>query len=1043
MPASADTQPVFFMEDEDDLSQDEASSPASQRTVAATDLPNPALTQTRTLIASLFSPYTIVVDASLPSSSDTLQRRRSVGATEFKRQRRQSDSRGLRPDPLWWHVEPSNLGNIGLQNAVKASVGRIGKPIWFGMLGVSTKEWSDTTKSNVDRKMLEEYGCVPVFVTDEELEGHYNQFCKQVLWKPFHYQLPDYPSGQAYDKKAWDMYLAVNRKFAEAIARQYQPGDAVWINDYHLMLVPALLRELVPNATIGFFLHIPFPSSEIFRCLHVRKDILRGMLGADMIGFQTYSFMRHFLMTCTRLLAVESTPRGVQLEDRLVAVMPIPIGIHLEALDEKRRNPEVAEIVASLREKYAGMKVLVGRDKNDYVKGVRQKMLAYERFLKEHPEWQGKVVLIQVALSTTEANESETRVSDVVARINSRFGTIEYSPVIYLYQDISYSHYLAILSVADACLITSLRDGMNLTSHEYVVCQEANRGPLIISEFAGTYGSFGAALRINPWDVPEVADTIHEAITMTEEEKAYRWNELYSHIIGNTAQAYVETFVTELIKAHEDMERTLSTTIPPLPSNMVVSEYIQSRKRLFLLDHDGTLTNFNKHSSTKLLSTRIPESHVIRILQQLTTNPKNIVYIMSGRLKSELAPFENMPNVGICAENGCFLKYANRSTWETLLPDLDLSWRERVLEIFEYYQDRTPGSYIEQKEIGMVWHYGYADMAFGSWQAAECQNHIEQALSSSYAIHTLAKKRSIEVLPRNVNKGVVVRRVLDYHQGRFAKNKSGRHTKRSYSVASVISASGTDGLGISAPETRMLTKHRSLTSGLDGYTEGASEAIPPGIPAASTIPSSEPTRERVDFIFSVGDDRADEYMFEYLRRLELHQHRHDTGSQSTYDTTAGSPSTELLGLSMSVMSLGEDESEYPHTPTPDEDHFADGVTSPTSTSSSISGTPLSVSDEYFSLRPRSFPLTSNAASTTPMISSLLQRPLHTTPPASSTIHHPITTRRRRIIITATVGKKCSAAKWSVSGPNEVLALLELLNEADCRKGGLGTRPEAS
>ncbi len=195
--------------------------------------------------------------------------------------------------------------------------------------------------------------------------------------------------------------------------------------------------------------------------------------------------------------------------------------------------------MALLKEKYAGKYVVIGRDKNDYVKGVRHKLLAFERFLQTHPEMQGKAVLIQVSLSTSEANESQSNVSNVVARINSQFGTIEYIPVVYLHQDISFNHYLALLTMADACLITSLRDGMNLTSHEYVVCQEEKNSPLIISEFAGTYGSFGAALRVNPWNTKEVADAIYEALTMKSEEKTYRWKNLYSYVETNTGEDYV------------------------------------------------------------------------------------------------------------------------------------------------------------------------------------------------------------------------------------------------------------------------------------------------------------------------------------------------------------------------------------------------------------------------------------------------------------------------------------------------------------------------
>ncbi|KAJ1567954.1 hypothetical protein HK096_008046, partial [Nowakowskiella sp. JEL0078] len=405
-------------------------------------------TSGRVLVASLFLPNTL--DFHVPANS----KQRSAACTP-------------QGDPLFWNIEPSALGNIGLQNAVNSVAHRMSKRLWIGTLGSSTDSFSEDFKFRLQEKLLGEFDSVTVFLTDDESDGHYQQFCKQILWGNFHFQMLDYPSGKGYEELSWRQYVAVNQKFANTIASVHKLGDVVWINDYHLMLVPAMVRQLIPTAMIGFFLHIPFPSSEIFRCLHVRKQILEGMLGADLIGFQTYSYLRHFLKTCTRLLALESTPKGIQLDNTVVSVGIFPIGINMVTLNEKRYNPEVNEIIKSLKEQYCGKAIIIGRDKNDAIKGVRQKMLSFERFLTNHPEWLGKVVLIQVALSTSEAIENESNVSDVIGRINSKFETIEYTPVIYLHQDISFSHYVALLTIADVCLITSLRDGMNLTSHEY------------------------------------------------------------------------------------------------------------------------------------------------------------------------------------------------------------------------------------------------------------------------------------------------------------------------------------------------------------------------------------------------------------------------------------------------------------------------------------------------------------------------------------------------------------------------------------------------
>ncbi|CAJ0835875.1 11014_t:CDS:2, partial [Entrophospora sp. SA101] len=364
------------------------------------------------------------------SGSKNQQDQRDFSVLKPRRRRSLSNSRIFAEAP--WTFEPGPQGNIGLQNAIKTIENNLVKRIW-------------------------------------------------VLWPTFHYVLPDNPKSKGLDEQdnSWKHYVALNQKFADSIVEIYEHGDIIWVNDYHLLLVPAMVRKRLPNAMIGFFLHIPFPSSEVFKCLPVRKEILEGVLDADLIGFQTESFSRHFRNTCSHLLSLETTPRGIQLENNFVSIGLFPIGVDVESLNEKRFVETKKKFLLS---NIPGKKLVVARDKLDYVKGVRQKMLAFERFLTIHTEWQEKAVLIQVATSTTEQNELQSQVSDVVSRINSKFSNLAYQPVVYLHKDITYSQYLALLTAADACLITSLRDGMNLTSHEYIVCQEERHRPLIISE---------------------------------------------------------------------------------------------------------------------------------------------------------------------------------------------------------------------------------------------------------------------------------------------------------------------------------------------------------------------------------------------------------------------------------------------------------------------------------------------------------------------------------------------------------------------------------
>ncbi|KAJ1828572.1 Trehalose-6-P synthase/phosphatase complex subunit, partial [Coemansia sp. RSA 2599] len=386
-----------------------------------------------------------------------------------------------------------------------------------------------------------------------------------LIWPAFHYIMPEMPQWHGWEKSAYEASIATCQAFADRIAEIYREGDIIWVNDYHLMLLPKLIRERLPNAHIGFFLHIPFPSSEIFRCLHVRRELLEGMLGADVVGLQTFSYKRHFVHTAKRVLGVTGSPSGLILEDgRHVVVGQYAMGLDPIGVEEKWSNASVGELIEFLNEKYAGKYLLVGRDKLDHVKGVRQKLLGYEAFLSENPEFVSKTVLIQIALTTAEHNELQVQVMDVVNRINSKFGTIEHQPVVFFHKDIPYSHYLALLSSADAMVITSLRDGMNLTSHEYVLCQREKNSPLILSEFVGTYGSFnGGALCVNPMDTKAISRAIYDALTMNPEEKQYRWSLLHRQVLTNSATSFVSSFVGDIESAHAQA-RGSNTTSPAL-----------------------------------------------------------------------------------------------------------------------------------------------------------------------------------------------------------------------------------------------------------------------------------------------------------------------------------------------------------------------------------------------------------------------------------------------------------------------------------------------
>ncbi|KAG0052579.1 threalose-6-phosphate phosphatase [Gryganskiella cystojenkinii] len=635
---------------------------------------------------------------------------------------------------------------------------------WVGELAdqdgfvVPSKNLTETHKTQLKDKLWEKEKVVPIFLDDSRAAGHYEGYCKTVLWPLFHYILWDEATDGRVEKKNWDDYVFVNQQFADAIVEQYQPGDIVWIHDYHLLLVPHLLRQKLPGAAIGVFIHAPFPSSEIFRCLPKRVEVLNGLLGANQIGFQTYSYARHFISCCTRVNGYESTPRGVDAMGSTVWVGTFPIGIDAERVERQRKAPGVLPKMDAIRKTYKGKHIIVGRDKLDLVKGVQQKLRAFEKFLNDYPEMQGKVVLIQVTSPPLVENPKlEAKIAELVAHINGTFGSLNFTPVHHYHQHIDRDEYYALLSVADIGLITSVRDGMNTTSLEYIMCQNENHGPLILSEFTGTAGSLGGALMVNPWDYQGVARVIYEALHLSEEDKAARQTQLHEHVVQHTAQFWAKNFIQELVLNVGTWDQ--STPTPYLDQLVIVEKYRNAKKRLLMFDYDGTLTPIRKTPGAA-----VPQEHMLKALTALANDPNNVVWIISGRDQKVLEEWlGEVENLGFSAEHGSFMRQPGSKKWINLTESLDMSWKNDVIEIFTYYTERTQGSFIEHKRSSLTWHYRMADPEFGAFQSRECQNHLENAVLSKLPVEILVGKKNLEVRPTIVNKGEIVKRLLSQH----------------------------------------------------------------------------------------------------------------------------------------------------------------------------------------------------------------------------------------------------------------------------------------
>ncbi|KAJ3407202.1 threalose-6-phosphate phosphatase [Chytridiales sp. JEL 0842] len=677
--------------------------------------------------------------------------------------KQQNQSEILTPPPKRWNLQP-RYGNSALYSGIRSLRENEDEHLlhigWPGAITESSTQkpvgWAQVGSADRQElvKELKTHQCVPVWLDDKVASGGYDGYCKTDLWPLFHYILWDSVTDGSLESKNWADYVAMNKAFADSVVTNYQPGDTIWIHDYHLLLLPAILRERLPEATIGFFLHTPFPSSEIFRCLPKRKEILQGILGANVVGFQTYSYARHFISSCTRVLGLESSPNGVDYRGNQVVVGIFPIGIDVAHVEAMQKTQAVQDKIASIRETYAGKYLIIGRDKLDHINGVHHKLNAFEKFLALYPEWQNKVVLIQVTSpAQRECPKLESKISEIVSRINGTFGSLEFVPVHHYHHHLDPAEYLALLSVAHVGLITSVRDGMNTTSHEFVVCQQENRGALILSEFTGTAGSLSSAILVNPWDYLGVANAINEALLMSAEDKLVRHQQLYKYVTSRTVQNWARSFVMELRQRAAVPD--VSNPTPRLDRELILRYYKNAKKRLLLFDYDGTLTPI-----VKTPSAAVPPPRMLKFLATLCADPRNYVFVISGRDQACLDNWlGHIKGLGLSAEHGSFIKYPG-GQWTNLSKEMDLSWKDKVAEVFQYYTERTQGSFVEHKRCSITWHYRLADPDYGSFQARECHNHLENAVLSKLPVEVMIGKKNLEVRPRAINKGEIVKKLL-------------------------------------------------------------------------------------------------------------------------------------------------------------------------------------------------------------------------------------------------------------------------------------------
>lgn len=626
-------------------------------------------------------------------------------------------------------------------------------PKWVGLTGFENHDFSKKDADTLEKQLVP-FNCVPVFPRPKDRNLYHHGFARNTLWPLFHY----FTENVTYSEESWKAYVKVNRLFAEKIIEFIEEGDILWIHDYHLMMLPQMIRQVKPGVSIGFFIHVPFPSYEIFRLLPWRQEVIEGILGADLIGFQTYDYVRHFMSSVRRLLGVDSVFNRISIGERTLKVDVFPKGINYDrfrnkalAIHNETSPPSVIQQeMKEFKESGNLEKLIISIGKLDYTKGIPIRLKAFELFLQSYPEYQGRVSLLVQAIPSGETSEHfdrlKSQVDELVGRINGNYSTITWTPVRYLNQVFDMDERCELYSLSDIALILPIRDGMNLVSKEFVASRYNGEGVLILSELAGASKELHEALLVNPNDLGQIADAIMEAIEMPVEEQLRRNTEMMQRLSRYTVQRWAAEFIKSLEGVKEIQEFTLTRKINISRMKQIVSCYAEGKKRILFLDYDGTLSGFKKDPEDAR-----PDEQLYGLLKELSSDEKNTLVIISGRDKETLGRwFDPKWNIHFIAEHGVWLREPG-GDWH-MLEQINNEWKESVQPLLEYYVDRTPKSFIEHKNFSLVWHYRKSDPDLGMQRAWELKDEL-RTLTSNLNLEIMDGDKVLEIKYSGINKG--------------------------------------------------------------------------------------------------------------------------------------------------------------------------------------------------------------------------------------------------------------------------------------------------
>lgn len=624
--------------------------------------------------------------------------------------------------------------------------------VWIGWCGMPADQFDDKEKADIRERLLAEHRCIPVPISELDLGDYYEGFSNQTIWPLFHY----FAQYTSYEEDYWRSYVRVNRAFADAVLGVAEPGDAIWVHDYHLMLLPEMIRQRMNDATIGFFMHIPFPSFEIFRLLPWRLEVATGLLGSDLVGFHTFDYAKHFLVSVRNLTGNEHTAGEIAAGRRVIKVDSFPMGIDYERYRSAPKTPAVKDEITRYRERLGDRKIILSIDRLDYSKGIIRRIEAIETFLELHPEYCERIQVVLVAVpSRTAVREYDVlkhRVDEAVGRVNGKHGTIGWTPIEYLYASLDFHELVALYHLSDVCLVTPLRDGMNLIAKEYLAAN-AGSGVLVLSEMAGAAKELGESLIVNPNNRVEVANAIRGALEMPDAQRESRNHTMRERLKRYTVTTWASDFLDSLATVKKKQGRMAVRLLSEETRSRLLADYRVAPSRTIFLDYDGTIVDFARSPVAAA-----PDDELLTLLRTLTSDPLNDIVVVSGRDRESLGTWLGDSGVDIVAEHGVFVRLAG-GEWETTVQDAS-TWKDAFRPMIELFTDRTPGSFLEEKESSLVWHYRGADPELAAIRGRELKDAALN-LSTHLDVAVTEDSKALELRGSLVSEGTAVARWLE------------------------------------------------------------------------------------------------------------------------------------------------------------------------------------------------------------------------------------------------------------------------------------------